>query len=181
MPTHAHTFSPVNGSVPPWPPDEVPLALEADEPEVPLFSVEGADCESGVLLVEDEEPLEDEELPELEELEPEPEPEDPLGCDVFEEPVPVSGSTYCWSPAEVLVPDASTAAAPARDPANRPARQASVRTTRRTTDIEPGRAEEGPAAGFAPFSDAGGRRGRPAALRSWRRTPRPWPPEPASS
>jgi hypothetical protein len=97
-----------------------------DEPEA---SVEGV-CESDELLPDDE-------LLELELDEPE-EDDEPLGCDVLV--VFVRGSTYCWSPADVLVPDASTPVAANSEPAPRPAKQASVRTSRRTRGIEPGAA-----------------------------------------
>jgi hypothetical protein len=130
----------VNGNVLPCAVADDPLPLEPDELDVPLASVDGAVWESDVLPVEEElledELPEDDELPELDEFEFEFEFE----CEVEDEPV--SGSTYCWSPAEVLVPDASTAAAPANEPANRPTRHASVRTTRRTTSIQPGFAED---------------------------------------
>jgi hypothetical protein len=116
----AHTFIPVNGSVPPWALAEDPLP-EPDESE-PLDSDEDA-CDS-------EEPLvEGEELLELE-LELEPELDDELGGELLV--VFVSGSTYCWSPAEVLVPEASTAAAPPRKTADSATRHATVRTIRRT-------------------------------------------------
>ena len=93
MARHAHTFIPVNGSVPPWPLDEVPL--EADEPDVLL--VVDDDCESVPLVVEgepaelDEDPLEPDDWLEPDPLDPE--FDEPLGCVVVEDPV--RGSTYC--------------------------------------------------------------------------------------
>jgi hypothetical protein len=149
--THAHTFIPVKGSVPPWPPAEVPLPLAADEFDV-LLAAAGGVCESVLWLVEDDEPSELDDEP-VEPVEPvEPEPDEPLGWEVVVDPV--SGSTYCWSPAEVLVPDASTAAAPASEPTNRPTRHANVRMTRRTQDIEPGISEEGVGGGSGGLSAA---------------------------
>ena len=129
MATQAHTFIPVNGSVP-RALAEVPVPLALAEPVEPLVRVD-EDWESEELPVEDEEPAP---LLEVEpELEPEPEledEEDPLGCELVL--LPVSGSTYCWSPAEVLVPWARTAAAPPSEPAATAVRQARMRMNRRT-------------------------------------------------
>jgi len=124
--THAHTFIPVNGSAPPW--AEAEAALVPLELELPPAAV-AVGCEAEEPLLEAVEPLE---------LDPELDPDDdePLECEVVL--LPVRGSTYCWSPAEVLVPDASTAAAPASDPATSPTRHARMRTARRTGRIQPG-------------------------------------------
>jgi hypothetical protein len=119
----AHTFIPVNGSVPPWALAEDPVLLELAESE-PLESDEDA-RDSEELLVDGEELLELElEL------------DDVLGCELLV--VFVSGSTYCWSPADVLVPEASTAAAPPRKIADSVTRHATARTIRRTPRIQPG-------------------------------------------
>lgn len=155
----AHTFIPVNGSAPPWALAADPLPLEPDEPE--LLEGDEDDWESDELLVEDEEPLE---------LEPELD-DDELGCELLV--VLVNGSTYCWSPADVLVPAARTAAAPPKKTAERAIRHATLRRTRRTPPIEPGelggcrrRRRTGPgppcvscSAGRVDETPGGGRRG----------------------
>jgi hypothetical protein len=123
----AHTFIPVNGSVPPWALAEDPLLLEPEGSELPEGDEDG--CDSDELLVDGEELLE---------LELELELDGELGCELLV--VFVSGSTYCWSPADVFVPEASTAAAPPRKIADSPTRHATVRTIRRTTRIQPGEA-----------------------------------------
>jgi hypothetical protein len=45
----------------------------------------------------------------------------------------VSGSTYCWSPADVLVPDASAVAVTSKASSASAAEQARIRTRRRTS------------------------------------------------
>jgi hypothetical protein len=108
---------PVNGRVPPWAED--PVLVGSVELELPLAGVEGA-VDGEELLELDDEPLEPEdELEDDEGVE--------LACVVL-----FRGSTYWLSPAEVLVPDASTAAAPVREPATSPIRHAKIRMTRRT-------------------------------------------------
>jgi hypothetical protein len=104
-------LKPVNGSVPPddWRPLELP-----EVPVAPLVELLVPEVEPELEPDEEEEPEEDvgaelEEEPELPELCPEPEVLEPL-----------SGSTYCWSPAEVPEPWASAAlgAGNAREPIN---------------------------------------------------------------
>lgn len=121
--TQAHTFIPVNGNVPPWALAEDPLPLEPDGSELLEGDEDAGDSEE--LLVDGEELLELE--LELDGV---------LGCELLV--VFVSGSTYCWSPADVLVPEASTAAAPPRKIADSATRHAAVKTIRRTPCIQPG-------------------------------------------
>lgn len=125
---HAHTFIPVNGSVPLW---ALADPLEPDDVDVPLASDDGA-AESDELLVEGEllEPDEADELP-LEE-------DGVVAGDDEVFVVVASGSVYWLSPAEVLVPAASTAAAPPKETAASTATPATTRTIRRTPGIEPG-------------------------------------------
>ncbi len=126
---HAHTFIPVNGRVPPC---ALADPLELDEVEVPLASEDGA-CASDELLV-------DGELLELEELDDDDElllDEELLWWVLV---VPVSGSTYWLSPAEVLVPAASTVAAPPNEIAASTSRHPTLRMMRRTLSIQPGAA-----------------------------------------
>ena len=121
--TQAHTFIPVNGSVPPWALAEDPLLLEPDGSELLESDEDARDSEE--LLVDGEELLELELVL-----------GDELGCELLV--VFVSGSTYCWSPADVLVPEAATAAAPPRKIADTETTHATVRTIRRTPRIQPG-------------------------------------------
>ena len=101
---HAHTFIPVNGSVPPW---ALADPLEPDEADVPLASDDGAGA-SEELLVAGEllEPDEDDELP-LEE-------DGVVAGDDEVLVVFASGSVYWLSPAEVLVPAGEHGRGPAQ-------------------------------------------------------------------
>jgi hypothetical protein len=86
-------FSPVNGNVGSWPLAEVPLPVAVEELELLVEVVDV--CESVELLVDDE-PEPDDPVEPDDWLEPdpvEPEPDEPLGCGVVDDPV--SGSTYC--------------------------------------------------------------------------------------
>ena len=114
--THASTFSPVNGSV----------ALDGESPAVVALVVVGA---GEVVLA----PVLGEELDaELALLE--------LGAGVVEAGgavvvavVVVSGSTYCWSPAEVPVPEASAVAVTSSPSTASAAEQARIWRRRRTS------------------------------------------------
>jgi hypothetical protein len=97
---HTHRFKPVKGSVLPDPLPISALLEPREELVVPLVELLVPELDPELELDDDEvdaDPEDPLELPEL--CEPDPEELEPL-----------SGSTYCWSPAETPEPWASAAA-----------------------------------------------------------------------